>query len=84
MNASRFHTHAAPRNLRTMWPLAVALILALVICVSVLAHTGGATASARSLGYDLTWWTVDGGGDTSSGGGYALMGSGCPPVPISA
>lgn len=25
-------------------------------------------------GYDLPWYTVDGGGGTSSGGGYALSG----------
>ena len=25
--------------------------------------------------YDLSWWTVDGGGGTSSGNGYALNGT---------
>jgi hypothetical protein len=25
-------------------------------------------------GYDLSWWTVNGGGGTSSGGGYVLSG----------
>jgi hypothetical protein len=32
-------------------------------------------AWASSAGYDLTWWTVDGGGATSSGGGYTLSGT---------
>ncbi len=32
-----------------------------------IAQTGG--------GYDLTWYTVDGGGGTSSGGGYTLSGT---------
>ena len=35
--------------------------------IAALAQTAG--------GYDLTWWTVDGGGGTVSGGGYALMGT---------
>jgi hypothetical protein len=43
--------------------LAVSLSLASVV----LAQTGG--------GYDLTWWTVDGGGDTAHGGGYTLAGT---------
>ena len=34
------------------------------------------TALAQSSsGYDLTWNTIDGGGDTSTGGGYTLMGT---------
>ena len=32
------------------------------------------TALARS-GYDLSWWTVDGGGGTASGGSYTLVGT---------
>jgi len=32
-----------------------------------LAQSGG--------GYDLTWWTADGGGGAASGGGYALNGT---------
>lgn len=26
-------------------------------------------------GYDLSWWTADGGGTSGSGGGYALAGT---------
>ncbi len=50
-----------------------ALIVTLVLVAGLLvvgvayAQTGG--------GYDLTWWTVDGGGGTASGGGYTLMGT---------
>ena len=84
MNASRFRNNPWPRLLRNMLPVALALTLGLVILASVLGQSGGGTASARGLGYDLTWWTVDGGGDTFSGGGYALMGTGGQPEPISA
>jgi len=34
-----------------------------------------ALALAQSGGYDLSWWTVDGGGGTSSSGSYVLMGT---------
>jgi hypothetical protein len=40
------------------------------------AQTGG--------GYDLTWWTVDGGGGTLQGGGYTLMGTAGQPDPAPA
>lgn len=37
---------------------------------------GVALASAEPLaGYTLDWWTVDGGGGTSSGGSYSLSGT---------
>ena len=81
MNASRFRNNPWPRLLRNMLPVALALTLGLVILASALGQRGGGTASARGLGYDLTWWAVDGGGDTFSGGGYALMGTGGQPEP---
>ncbi len=40
------------------------------------AQTGG--------GYDLTWWTVDGGGGTLQGEGYTLMGTVGQPDPAPA
>ena len=43
----------------------MALVLTLVLA---------SIASAQG-GYDLPWWTVDGGGDTSSGGSYVLSGT---------
>ena len=47
--------------------LVVLIGLSLVVVSTVLAQSGS--------GYDLTWNTIDGGGDTSIGGGYALMGT---------
>jgi hypothetical protein len=43
------------------------LVLVLILFVS-----GTALAA---VSYDLSWWTVDGGGGTSSGNGYTLNGS---------
>jgi len=54
------------------WLVLLGLVLALA--VTVLAQTGGASAPL-SAGYDLSWWTVDGGGATSGGGGYTLSGA---------
>jgi len=54
--------------------LAAACLLFL-IAVPVLAQSGGGYQVARS-GYDLSWWTVDGGGGTfSTGGAYSLGGT---------
>ncbi len=40
------------------------------------AHTGGGTSAILSTGYDLTWYTIDNGGDMfSAGGGYSLGGT---------
>lgn len=48
-----------------------AILLTLILCG--LALPGGVLAFK---GYDLSWWTVDGGGITfSNGGGYSLGGS---------
>jgi len=44
-------------------PLAALVLLTFVA----LAHSGN--------GYDLSWWTVDSGGGTASGGPYALIGT---------
>jgi hypothetical protein len=45
--------------------LLIVIALLLSGTTLVLAQTGG--------GYDLSWWTVDGGGSTAVDGGYALM-----------
>ncbi|HEY74895.1 MAG TPA: hypothetical protein G4O00_01785 [Thermoflexia bacterium] len=46
----------------------VLLLFLVLLTVPALAQSGG--------GYDLSWWTVDGGGWTfSTGGGYALGGT---------
>jgi len=52
---------------RTPRLLAVVVALALLVCAS--------AALARTEGYDLSWWTVDGGGGASAGGGYTLAGT---------
>jgi len=50
-----------------------AFALAAVLLCGLLA---AGVAWASSASYDLTWWTVDGGGQTfSSGGGYQLGGT---------
>ena len=52
---------------------ALALVISFLVASMVLAQTGG--------GYDLSWWTVDGGGATISGGGYTLSGTAGQPEP---
>jgi len=32
-------------------------------------------ATAQAQSYAITWWTIDGGGGTSTGGGYTLSGT---------
>jgi hypothetical protein len=57
---------------RLIKPTFIFFLLALAIFLTV------STALARSqgIGYDLFWWTVDGGGATSStGDGYSLGGT---------
>ena len=40
------------------------------------AQTGGGPTATLGTGYDLTWWTMDNGGDMfSAGGGYSLGGT---------
>lgn len=61
-----------------------AIWLLLVACCLLLA--AGSLAAAQSVaGYDLSWWTADGGGGTwSSSEGYALGGTaGQPEADIS-
>jgi hypothetical protein len=61
---------------------ALLLVLAAIVMTSTSPAVGQATAplpaprEAIATGYDLSWWTVDGGGDTHvSGGAYALGGT---------
>ncbi len=42
---------------------------------------GGVALAQIGESYDLTWWTLDGGGDTVSGGAYSLTGSAGQPEP---
>ena len=48
----------------------VLALLGLAVAVAV-----GAASAAQSTSYDLSWWTVDGGGGTLQGGGYTLRGT---------
>jgi hypothetical protein len=74
---------AKVRNLRKAGKaLSTCAVLLLVVAMS-LVHLDAATmqagSSARGIegtGYELTWWTVDGGGTVfNEGGDYALGGS---------
>ncbi|NIM94588.1 MAG: hypothetical protein GTO18_12885 [Anaerolineales bacterium] len=53
--------------MRRAFYLAVFLLLMLLISGNALASTGG--------DYELSWWTVDGGGGESAGGSYVLHGT---------
>lgn len=60
-------------NTRKVLSIALVLAAGLLLASAVLAQTGN--------GYDLTWWTVDGGGGTVSGSGYTLTGTAGQPEP---
>jgi hypothetical protein len=45
------------------------------IAVLALALLAAATVTLAQGGYDLSWWTGDGGGGVSRGGRYALSGT---------
>jgi hypothetical protein len=50
--------------------------LMLLVAALAVAHGGPAQAQQPQQGYDLNWWTVDGGGGTfSTGSGYSLGGT---------
>lgn len=50
--------------------------IGLLALAALLLLAGGAAAYAQTGGgFDLTWSTIDGGGDTSPGGGYMLSGT---------
>jgi len=53
--------------------LLLASVCLMLVAGSALAQTGG--------DYDLTWWTVDGGGGTVEGSGYTLIGTVGQPEP---
>jgi hypothetical protein len=53
----------------------LALVVLLLLTSVTLADTDSHT-SKTAQDYEISWWTVDGGGDTASGGGsYALGGT---------
>ena len=46
-------------------------LLLLVLAITLI----GVVSVSALVGYALDWWTVDGGGDTSTGGNYSLGGT---------
>lgn len=61
------------KNKRSISLLAFSLAVALLLASTVLAQTGG--------NFDLSWWTVDGGGEMVSGGSFSLTGTVGQPEP---
>lgn len=55
------------RKLHIWITFLLTLSVILILTATALAQTGG--------DYDLSWWTVDGGGGTSSGGLFSLSGT---------
>lgn len=47
----------------------------LLACLLTAMALGGVALAQSDGGYDLSWWTVDGGGGALSGGGYLLEGA---------
>lgn len=65
------------KDFATAGRIAVLVALALLVVVSIaLAQSGDGASASPSPDYDLSWWTVDGGGHTfSEGDGYSLGGT---------
>ena len=55
------------------WLFTLAVLLLLIFVT--LAQFSDGVSARISTGYDLSWWTVDGGGSKVSDDGYALMGT---------
>ncbi len=52
------------------------LILLIILAVLLLAVAGGVLAQVDlPLAFDISWFTIDGGGGASTGGAYSLDGS---------
>ena len=58
---------------RTGLVLGLLLAVAVVALAAVRAHT--VVRAQTDDGFDLSWWTVDGGGGTSQSSGYTLSGT---------
>jgi hypothetical protein len=58
---------------RTMFRLTFALLVVLALVSALLAAGQGLAPEAGS--YDVSWWTIDGGGGASSGGADAMAGT---------
>lgn len=51
------------------------MLLSVVLSLAVGLALVGVVLGQSGSGYDLSWWTVDGGGDKVTGGGYTLVGT---------
>ena len=49
--------------------------ITVLLTLAALLFLAGSVLAQSSAGYDLSWWTVDGGGGTASGGSYTLVGT---------
>jgi hypothetical protein len=49
--------------------------IGLVFMILLLLSVSAAAAFAAVDAFSLDWWTVDGGGETSTGGGYSMTGT---------
>ena len=61
----------------------VLLLLGVIVAMSSMLSLNNVHAQTGG-NYDLTWWTIDGGGDVISGNGYTLNGTIGQPEPGSA
>lgn len=55
--------------------------VSLLLVLAALVSFGGVALAQTGGGYDLSWWTIDGGGQAVSGGGYTLIGTVGQPEP---
>lgn len=56
-------------------PRTYALVTVLVVAAVLTISLARVASAAPNGGYEVFWYTVDGGGGTSSGGGYRLDGT---------
>lgn len=65
------------KRTRYAWQLGIALLaVGVLLLVVTAALAQGPAAGPHQAGYDLSWWTVDGGGSSPGGGtGYNLGGT---------
>ena len=55
-------------------PRSIWLVFAFVILVGGVTLAASGSLNAIGTGFDLSWWTVDGGGDTATSGGQFTLG----------
>ncbi len=51
------------------------ILTGLMVLLILILSFGWSTAAQTTDGYTITWWTIDGGGGTSTTSGYTLSGS---------